>query len=138
MRTPGGQNRNRRPWGCRRVRGAAVPQPVGMNFKRCLLAPLFGVLLVCSTAVPAGAVVGGTPVDPATVPWFASLGGCGGTLVAPDRILTAAHCVYGQTPDQFAGIEIGGGVRKATRIALHPNWHQRNGTSNFRDDVALI
>src|SRR3954449_12409760 len=99
---------------------------------------LLGVLAALTAAAPASAVVNGTPVDTATVPWFASLGGCGGTLVAPDRILTAAHCVYGQTPDQFAGIEVGGGVRKATRIALHPNWHQRNGTSNFRDDVALI
>src|SRR3954464_1666205 len=45
-------------------------------------------LLAC--AAPAGAVVGGEPVAPETVPWFAS-GKCGGTLVAPDRILTAGH-----------------------------------------------
>jgi hypothetical protein len=31
----------------------------------------------------ADAVVGGQPVDETSVPWFASVGGCGGTLVAP-------------------------------------------------------
>jgi Trypsin len=27
------------------------------------------------------------------VPWFASINGCGGVLVAPDRVATAGHCV---------------------------------------------
>jgi V8-like Glu-specific endopeptidase len=51
-------------------------------------------LLAC--AAPASAVVGGEPIAPETVPWFAS-GNCGGTLVAPDRILTAGHCVKATT-----------------------------------------
>ncbi len=106
--------------------------------KKLMLAPLLGVLVVCASAAPAGAVVGGTPVEPASVPWFASLGGCGGTLVAPDRVLTAAHCVNGLTPDAYSSIEVGGVVRNATHIAMHPNWRDRNGTSNFVNDVALI
>jgi secreted trypsin-like serine protease len=54
-------------------------------------------------------VVGGRPADPAQWPFMAALVDagqpdtfqaqfCGGALVAPDAVLTAAHCVTGVTP----------------------------------------
>jgi hypothetical protein len=101
------------------------------------LPTLLGVLAALAYPASAGAVVNGAEVQPAAVPWFGSVGSCGGTLVAPTRALTAAHCVAGLTPAAVP-VEIGGTYHEATRIALHPGWRHRNGTSNFLDDVAVV
>ena len=70
-----------------------------MNAKLCAL---LGVLAACSlVAAPAQGVVNGSEVDAASVPWFVALPGGGATLVAPDRLLTAAHCVRGRPPIEF-------------------------------------
>jgi len=37
-------------------------------------------------------IVGGDRVEPNDYPYFAYLSGCGGALIAPDIVLTAAHC----------------------------------------------
>ena len=64
-----------------------------------------------ATTLAVAAVFGGTPVPPAEAPWFASLTTrgpyCGGALIAPDRVLTAAHCVQSAGPGDFH-VRIGG------------------------------
>jgi hypothetical protein len=97
--------------------------------------------IVCAlvaTTAPAGAVVGGEPVAPESVPWFAEVGGCGGMLVAPDRVLTAGHCVASVPLGNIAGVLVGTTQRHGTRFAMHPGWRHANGPHNVLDDVALV
>ncbi|GAA1272591.1 serine protease [Saccharothrix xinjiangensis] len=59
-------------------------------------APVFAVLVLLFSGLPADAVVGGREAPPA--PWVVALFDragnffCGGALVAPDKVVTAAHC----------------------------------------------
>ncbi len=95
------------------------------------------VLLFLAAAAPAHAVVGGKPVSATAVPWFATLSGCGGTLIAPDRVVTAGHCVFAISPEALKSIRVGGVVRTGIHFAMHPDWEDTNG-DNVLDDVAII
>jgi hypothetical protein len=95
------------------------------------------VLAVLVAASPAGAVVGGEPVAPATVPWYASINGCESVLVAPDRVATAGHCVLHRSMKELEYVNVGGTLHKTVRVAMHPGWRHANG-KNVLDDVAII
>ena len=99
---------------------------------------LLAVLCTLAGAAPAGAVVGGEPVAPDSVPWLADVAGCGGTLVAPDRVLTAGHCVKNVPLSHIAGVLVGTEQRHGTRFAMHPGWRHANGPHNVLDDVAIV
>ncbi|SMD03688.1 serine protease [Lentzea albidocapillata] len=62
-------------------------------------AVLVAVMALVSGATSADAIVGGTPARVADTPWVVAITTtdgqliCGGALVAPDKVMTAAHCV---------------------------------------------
>jgi len=70
------------------------------------------------------AVVGGQVIGPEAAPSFAFYGVCGGTLIAPDRVATAAHCLDELSTRGIPTVEVGPGRerRKVVRVAQHPEW----------------
>ena len=88
-------------------------------------------------AAPAHAVVGGHTLNPSKAPWFVVTGICGGTLIAPDRVATAAHCTDPIALSDFEQMQIGSEIRRGIRVALPSTWReQRAGFA--ADDVAII
>jgi hypothetical protein len=72
---------------------------------------------------PAQAVYHGAPVPERDTPWLATLIGsgvvCGGALVAPDRVVTAAHCVQGVNPSRLH-LRLGGAT---PAVGRELRWH---------------
>mmetsp|Transcript_26973 Transcript_26973/g.30316 ORF Transcript_26973/g.30316 Transcript_26973/m.30316 type:complete len:627 (+) Transcript_26973:280-2160(+) len=51
-------------------------------------------------------IVGGNPVKPGDYPYYVNLNGCGGSLIAPTIVYTAAHC----EPKRYINADVGVGV----------------------------
>ncbi|MFZ1746712.1 MAG: trypsin-like serine protease [Nitrospirales bacterium] len=95
-------------------------------------------------------VVGGTFEPDYRYPWVVRMGGCGGVLIDPEWVLTAAHCVtpgigFGQLTykrtDPYTGAvktETRGPAPVGARrdgVYLHPNYTPSQDQAN---DIALI
>jgi len=96
-------------------------------------------------------IVGGTPAPIGAYPWQVSIGlngipfstghFCGGSIIASEWVLTAAHCVHGSTNP--ANLEVlygtnllsqGGEKVRVERIIVHNDWD----SNNYDFDVALL
>ncbi|MET0160320.1 MAG: serine protease, partial [Acidimicrobiales bacterium] len=101
---------------------------------------------------PDGEIIGGTRADPHEYPFQVALlqhgvgdrwasQFCGGTLISPDTVLTAGHCVVGTRAgaiDILAGTNRllpGGGQRVPARaVRLHPDYDD----TTLQNDIAII
>ena len=90
-------------------------------------------------------IVGGLESTPDSWPWMASLQSsfhfCGGSLIAPDAIVTAAHCVEGSSVEDFDVVigrhdlsGIGGKVYPVAEIVVHPDYDPFQNDS----DIAIV
>ena len=92
--------------------------------RACLLT----VLVALAAAAPSGAVVGGEPVAPESVPWLAEVARLrrdpGGARPRPHR-----RALRQERPARrnIAGVLVGTEQRHGTRFALHPGWRHANG-----------
>ena len=101
----------------------------------------------------AGQIVGGEAAAVGAWPWIVALQAfiesdyytfCGGSLVAPSWVLTAAHCVVNATSDQIVATvgvhRLGSGQgqrRTVDRIVVHPRYGF-DFAHDFAHDLALL
>src|ERR1700754_2827880 len=92
--------------------------------------------MIVSALLASAAVFHGSPVPPEQTPWLVALTTrgvvCGGSLIAPDRVLTAAHCVQGADPGRLS-VRIGG-KRYAWRGAIFPTGYREIPAPAAPDD----
>ncbi|WP_330256412.1 serine protease [Nocardia sp. NBC_00565] len=111
-------------------------------------------------ASPAAAIVGGSTVVASDYPWLAAIGSpvflirpsgqfCGGALIAPDRVVTAAHCVnlarllpqaltvtFGRSDLRIRdGVTVG-----VKEIRIHPDFRDTDfdGETVHHNDLAIL
>ncbi|MFG1795155.1 S1 family peptidase [Nocardia sp. NPDC049149] len=111
-------------------------------------------------AAPAQAVVGGQPADATAYPWLVAIGTpllplrpsgqiCAGTLIAPDQVLTAAHCAVftGRVPaalrvtfDRTDLRTTDGTSVRVTGVRVHPDFRITMFETDlaFHNDLAVL
>jgi trypsin len=82
-------------------------------------------------------IVGGQQSQPGEFPYYVDLGGCGGSLIAPDIVLTAAHCGdykgYDVLVGAFEAGETSNGAvyREVSKYKKDPNYNDYTSENDF-------
>ena len=95
-------------------------------------------------------IIGGSDAAISEAPWQVHLGvqpSCGGSLIAPSWVITAAHCIAGQPLADFivfaGSATAGDGTSRmvpATQVFVHPGYDSESIIYNkgMVDDIALL
>ncbi len=90
---------------------------------------------VMTTPAPADAIVGGVATPKWIYPFVGGVGyyggGCTATLIAPDAVLTAAHCVE----QPLFAVAVSGVPHRFGDVTVHPLW---DGNSGHGHDLAVV